>query len=456
MSKVINRIQRSAAVFTRLFYILLLPLLLVTPLIPCLSYADTPDTGVAEHSVDPNIESVDADAAEPEIASAEEEEAYEYDAGMTARSTTNSNVVPLKWDYVHRGTSPTSWQDPDPVYSFTLSKPSIVAITAYQSSLFRFEISNKAGVKIWNESTYSGETERVHLNKGSYLITVDGNSGYAYSFMASTSSLPNESFEESQDGSNNTFVDASRIALDKAYWSIIAENDPIDTFEFILGSRTDLVVTGNTDINPDFAIYDVNHRAVWEPGWGFFSGYPGHGDVNFFETISLDKGTYYLKISGRRYLNRLETGWVEFAIKNASSSDGAQAMHRLYNPNSGEHFYTANTRERDNLVSLGWQAEGVAWNAPKTGDPVYRMYNPNAGDHHYTTSKTERDFLIRAGWNYEGVGWYSHISKQRPLYRLYNPNAITGAHHYTTNAGERDMLVGQGWMAEGIAWYGCS
>ena len=36
-------------------------------------------------------------------------------------------------------------------------------------------------------------------------------------------------------------------------------------------------------------------------------------------------------------------------------------MYRLYNPNSGEHFYTSDTAERDNLINLGWLDEGIAW-----------------------------------------------------------------------------------------------
>ena len=34
--------------------------------------------------------------------------------------------------------------------------------------------------------------------------------------------------------------------------------------------------------------------------------------------------------------------------------EGCIYMHRLYNPNSGEHFYTSNSGERDVLVSVGW------------------------------------------------------------------------------------------------------
>ena len=131
-------------------------------------------------------------------------------------------------------------------------------------------------------------------------------------------------------------------------------------------------------------------------------------------------------------------------------------MYRLYNPNSGEHFYTKNETERDTLSELGWKYEGVAWNAPDSSDtPVYRLYNPNAGDHHYTTSKSEKDTLVSLGWKDEGIGWYSSDKYGQALYRLYNPNAkAAGSHHYTTSADERDNLVSLGWRDEGIAWYG--
>lgn len=132
----------------------------------------------------------------------------------------------------------------------------------------------------------------------------------------------------------------------------------------------------------------------------------------------------------------------------------AQTMHRLYNPNSGEHFYTAHVAERDSLVAVGWQYEGTAWNAPQSGQPVYRMYNANAGDHHYTPSEVERDSLVESGWSFEGIGWYSDAAQKTPLYRLYNPNAVAGAHHYTTDAAERDSLVSIGWRDEGVGWYG--
>jgi uncharacterized repeat protein (TIGR02543 family) len=131
------------------------------------------------------------------------------------------------------------------------------------------------------------------------------------------------------------------------------------------------------------------------------------------------------------------------------------SMKRLYNPYTGEHFYTSDEREFDNLVALSWKDEGIGWTAPATSKtPVYRLYNPNSGDHHYTTSASERDTLKKAGWNYEGIGWYSDDDKGQALYRQYNPNALTGTHNYTTSKAENDKLVKLGWRAEGISWYG--
>lgn len=135
-------------------------------------------------------------------------------------------------------------------------------------------------------------------------------------------------------------------------------------------------------------------------------------------------------------------------------------MYRLYNPNSGEHFYTASASERDGLRYAGWRYEGVGWTAPKiSSTPVYRLYSGT--DHHYTTSAEERDNLINVGWKDEGVGWYSDDAKGQALYRQYNPNVNpkakrnnSGSHNYTTSKAENDQLVKAGWHEEGIGWYG--
>ena len=182
-----------------------------------------------------------------------------------------------------------------------------------------------------------------------------------------------------------------------------------------------------------------------------------------------DPKSYYNEYADLRA--QYGTGWAGYYLHyiNGGKADGrhgtgcstlkecseTQTMYRLYNPNSGEHFYTASAKERDNVVAAGWNYEGVGWTAPKwSGTPVYRLYNANAGEHHYTTDIRERENLVAAGWKYEGIGWYSSDLKSVPLYRQYNPNAYACNHNYTTSRSENDNLVRLGWRAEGIGWYG--
>ncbi len=133
-------------------------------------------------------------------------------------------------------------------------------------------------------------------------------------------------------------------------------------------------------------------------------------------------------------------------------------VYRLYNPFSGEHFFTANDGERVYLASNGWNDEGIAWTAPYSSNrPVYRVFNPYTGEHHYTMNDDERNYLLLTGWNDEGISWYSVNANTRgtPVYRLFNPYIKgIGAHHYTVNTSERDYLITLGWYYEGIGWYG--
>lgn len=136
---------------------------------------------------------------------------------------------------------------------------------------------------------------------------------------------------------------------------------------------------------------------------------------------------------------------------------GSGDMYRVYNPNSGEHFYTSNKAEKDYLVNLGWKYEGIGWKAPTVSNyPVYRLYNANGGEHHYTMNVAEKNSLVKLGWKYEGIGWFSadpNDSNSVPLLREYNPNAFSNNHNYTTNVNEHNWLVSLGWKDEGKAWY---
>lgn len=130
-------------------------------------------------------------------------------------------------------------------------------------------------------------------------------------------------------------------------------------------------------------------------------------------------------------------------------------VYRLYNKNTGEHFYTKNSAERANLKRVGWRDEGLGWNSATSGKAVYRVYNPNArgGDHYYTLSKYEAQSLVNKGWRWDNGGkaaFYSGGSAN--LYVAYNPNAQSGSHNYTTSNFEQKSLLHGGWKYGAVAW----
>lgn len=140
------------------------------------------------------------------------------------------------------------------------------------------------------------------------------------------------------------------------------------------------------------------------------------------------------------------------AIVNAASYD---PVYRLYNANTGEHFYTTNESEYQYLQTVGWSDEGVGWYGSNSGAPVYRLYNPNAvgGDHYYTMNLLEAQFLISQGWSIDNnwaPAFYS--AGDTDLYVAYNPNAQSGAHNYTTNGMEQNVLLNSGWTFGAVAW----
>lgn len=55
----------------------------------------------------------------------------------------------------------------------------------------------------------------------------------------------------------------------------------------------------------------------------------------------------------------------------------------------------------------------VKVSADSTQAEIYRLYNKNTGEHFYTSSAFERDSVNKSGWSYEGVGWIAPKNHQR-------------------------------------------
>ena len=72
-------------------------------------------------------------------------------------------------------------------------------------------------------------------------------------------------------------------------------------------------------------------------------------------------------------------------------------------------MYTCSKAERASITKAGWKQEGIAFYSCREGNraPVYRLYNPNSGEHFFTNTNAEKNMLIKAGWKYEGIGFYA-------------------------------------------------
>ncbi|MDC1268579.1 hypothetical protein N8Z76_02470 [Gammaproteobacteria bacterium] len=109
---------------------------------------------------------------------------------------------------------------------------------------------------------------------------------------------------------------------------------------------------------------------------------------------------------------------------NAASTNNAKsiAIHRFYNVDTGHHLWSIDPNEIA-LIKSKWESgewsyryEGTSYNVyradpdprnPAIGEEVYRLYNSNTGRHFYTADIEEIGLLQLTGqWSLEGVAFW--------------------------------------------------
>lgn len=122
-----------------------------------------------------------------------------------------------------------------------------------------------------------------------------------------------------------------------------------------------------------------------------------------------------------------------------------QATYRLYNTQTGAHFFTTSIVERDDALrnTSAFQYEGIAFYTSATQAagllPVHRFFGLDTGVHFYTISEAEKVHIETnlPRLRYEGVAYYASpvgSSGVSALTRFYVPSR--GIHFYTADAGE--------------------
>lgn len=223
-------------------------------------------------------------------------------------------------------------------------------------------------------------------------------------------------------------VDApSTITYDQLRASTNANDVDGDPISF----RIDLVVNGSLTKNGSPVI---NGLTTFGPGESLiYTPSPGtHGVTSAF-TVSATDGQLFTA-------SQIVTVDVE----------GIRLL-RAYNPNAAYHFFTTSVAEFNNAVAHGYRDEttgraGFAvLDTPQAGvTALHRLRNPNTGKHYYTPNTGEKDFLVGLGWRYEkdeGFIPTVQLANSTEIYKLYNN--ISGTHLYTENAGTRDAILAQ-------------
>ncbi len=139
-------------------------------------------------------------------------------------------------------------------------------------------------------------------------------------------------------------------------------------------------------------------------------------------------------------------------------------IHRFFNPQSGGHFFTASTLEKNAVEGqevLRYEGVGFIGLASEAEDdngavPVYRFYNKELGSHLFTAFEAEKDHLATLdNYIYEGVGFKAFLldsSSTTAVHRFFD--TASGGHFFTADPNEKLAVLGiTQFRYEGEAFY---
>jgi len=172
------------------------------------------------------------------------------------------------------------------------------------------------------------------------------------------------------------------------------------------------------------------------------------GDVydHFYTTNGEEIGTVDPQSKGKNdYISEGILGFVS-----PHGFPGSVPIHRFYQPEIKDHFYTVDvneigTLEVGNTNRYGYTYEGVlgyAYPAEHHVVPIYRYLQPEVHDHFYTTDPAEIGAITygkkgKLGYVSEGTVFNiftHHHAGLVPVHRYYNKSCKD--HFYTTDGGE--------------------
>jgi len=208
--------------------------------------------------------------------------------------------------------------------------------------------------------------------------------------------------------------------------------------------------------------YDPDSRQTIEVGALPASSVFGLGKTIDNEIVAFDSDDVY--ILDQNTLTVLFERDFDFGTANGADGVGfsvreesnASDVFRFFNKETGGHFFTFSTQERNNVLqNTNYQYEGAGFFAFDASvadqdgsggaSEVYRFYNTEIGGHFFTISEEEKNFVIDnlPLYRYEGAGFSAFeaetVEGVVPVYRFYN--TMTGGHFFTISPEERETVI---------------
>lgn len=228
--------------------------------------------------------------------------------------------------------------DREDIFKFTLQEPGrlTIDVTSYMK-YYSMKLFDNSGEYLWdtdgnkwNENLeYRSDQHTLDLSASTYYLRV---TGYERSDDGWGSSTGNYTLKTSFEKVINTIIEpndefsnASELALGKTAWGQIAIDDRYDICKFSLNKDIHLGIYFISYMKYyTLEIYDTNGKCIWYDDWNERNENADSRDDIW--RVSLDAGTYYLRISGYGSVNstsNASTGKYEMYLYTIDSINDA-------------------------------------------------------------------------------------------------------------------------------------
>lgn len=191
-------------------------------------------------------------------------------------------------------------------YAFTLDNSGKVTFNATFKSIERIEwtLYDEAGEELtyarpsWNSTTKDiVENVDLELTSGKYYLSFNHSSGYGVYEFSLKYKAADETYRETNGGSNNDIASASVLKTGTVYKGQLALNDDRDFYKFTVGSQPLSIQFDSEMEEVTIKAYDASGNELWysNPYWNSTSKW-----MTWKKNFKQGKGTYYLSVSGRK------------------------------------------------------------------------------------------------------------------------------------------------------------